>query len=32
MSEVYLPAVITPSAANLSNLIHAYKTDDMSPY
>ncbi len=32
MSEVYLPAVITPSAANLSNLIHAYKSDPMSPY
>lgn len=32
MSEVYLPAVITPNAANLANLIHAYKSDPMSPY
>lgn len=30
--KVYLPAVITPNAANLSNLIHAYKNDPMSPY
>lgn len=31
-SDIYLPAVITPSARNLTNLIQAYKTDPYSTY